>query len=61
MTTCTICREVFDPATLSLVDPAVEVGHILALEKYGDAGTVCSPCLANRGRLAMMYDPDLQY
>lgn len=61
MTTCTICREAFDPATLSLADPAVEVGHILALEKYGDAGAVCSPCLANRGRLAMMYDPDLQY
>jgi hypothetical protein len=39
----------------------VEVGHILALEKYGDAGTVCATCLASRGRLAMMYDPDLQY
>jgi hypothetical protein len=39
----------------------VEVGHILAHEKYGDAGTVCATCLANRGRLAMMYDPDLQY
>lgn len=58
---CTICNASFDPAALSLADPAVEVGFILAREKYADAGTVCAPCLANRGRLAMMYDPDLQY
>ena len=58
---CSICNGRFDPAAVSLADPAVEVGHILALEKYADAGTVCAPCLANRGRLAMMYDPDLQY
>lgn len=58
---CTICSGSFDPTTLSLTDPAVEVGHILAQEKYGDAGTLCTPCLASRGRLAMMYDPDLQY
>jgi len=61
MIDCTICNGKFDPAAVSLSDPAVEVGHILALEKYGDAGIVCAPCLANRGRLAMMYDPDLQY
>jgi len=61
MKNCTICNSTFDPATVTLKDPAVEVGHILAQEKYGDAGTVCMPCLANRGRLAMMYDPDLQY
>ena len=61
MTICTICSSTFDPASLSFDDPAVEVGFILAQEKYGDAGTVCSPCLASRGRLAMMYDPDLQY
>jgi hypothetical protein len=61
MKTCTICNVPFDPAAVSLSDPAVEVGFILAREKYGDAGTVCAPCLANRGRLAMMYDPDLQY
>jgi len=58
---CSICSEPFDPGVLSLADPAVEVGFILAQEKYGDAGTVCASCLANRGRLAMMYDPDLQY
>ncbi len=58
---CSICSESFDPGALSLADPAVEVGFILAQEKYGDVGTVCVPCLANRGRLAMMYDPDLQY
>jgi len=61
MITCTICKDSFDPASMSLADPAVEVGHIIDLEKYGDAGTVCAPCLASRGRLAMMYDPDLQY
>ena len=61
MTHCSICNAQFDPAGVSLADPAVEIGHILAVEKYGDAGTVCAPCLANRGRLAMMYDPDLQY
>jgi hypothetical protein len=61
MINCTICNGSFDPATVSFSDPAVEVGFILAEEKYGDAGTVCAPCLANRGRLSMMYDPDLQY
>jgi len=61
MMECSICGSGFDPAGLSLADPAVEVGFILAQEKYADAGTVCATCLANRGRLAMMYDPDLQY
>jgi hypothetical protein len=61
MVACVICSGMFDPAALTFADPAVEVGHILADEKYGDAGLVCAPCLANRGRLAMMYDPDLQY
>jgi hypothetical protein len=61
MIDCGICGCSFDPETISLADPAVEVGLILAREKYGDAGTLCTPCLANRGRLAMMYDPDLQY
>lgn len=61
MIDCTICGSRFEPAGVSFADPAVEVGHILAQEKYGDAGTVCAPCLASRGRLAMMYDPDLQY
>lgn len=61
MIDCAICGCGFDPADISLADPAVEVGFILAEEKYGDVGTICAPCLANRGRLAMMYDPDLQY
>ena len=61
MIDCTICKGSFDPAGVGSSDPAVEVGLILAREKYGDAGTVCAPCLASRGRLAMMYDPDLQY
>jgi hypothetical protein len=61
MIDCTICNGRFDPVTVTFNDPAVEVGFILAREKYGDAGTVCAICLANRGRLAMMYDPDLQY
>ena len=61
MIDCGICGCSFDPETISLADPAVEVGHILAQEKYGDAGTLCTQCLGNRGRLAMMYDPDLQF
>lgn len=61
MIDCVICGCGFDPTGISLADPAVEVGFILAQEKYGDVGTICESCLANRGRLAMMYDPDLQY
>lgn len=61
MIDCSICNGRFDPAAITLADPAVEVGFILAQEKYCDAGSVCAPCLASRGRLAMMYDPDLQY
>jgi hypothetical protein len=61
MIDCSICNGRFDPAEILFTDPAVEVGFILAKEKYGDAGMVCAPCLASRGRLAMMYDPDLQY
>lgn len=61
MIDCAICGCGFDPAGISLAEPAVEVGFILAREKYFDAGMICAPCLANRGRLAMMYDPDLQY
>lgn len=58
---CSVCGSEFDPAGICLADPAVESGWILAREKFADAGTVCEQCLANRGRLAMMYDPDLQF
>ena len=57
MIPCRHCGEEFDPENLQ-DNASVEAGLILAAERYGDAGEVCANCLANRGRLAMMYDPD---
>jgi len=57
MIPCRHCGEEFDPENLP-DNASVEAGLILAAERYGDAGEVCANCLANRGRLAMMYDPD---
>ena len=57
MIPCRHCGEEFDPENLP-ENASVEAGLILAAERYGDAGEVCANCLANRGRLAMMYDPD---
>jgi hypothetical protein len=54
---CKHCGEEFDPENLPN-DAAVQAGQILAEERFDDAGKVCANCLANRGRLAMMYDPD---
>ncbi len=58
MKTCSLCKRPFvdcsDPG-----DPAVEAGIILAREKYADVDSICRDCLASRGRLAMMYDPDV--
>lgn len=56
---CRHCSAEFDPDQLP-DDVAVQAGLILALERYNDAGEVCANCLANRGRLAMMYDPACQ-
>ena len=57
--TCRHCGKEFDPEVLP-EDNAVQAGLILAEERYGDAGMVCADCLASRGRLAMMYDPECQ-
>lgn len=54
MKSCKICRNSFDPDQRPS-DPAEEAGLFLSQEKYGDAGELCLPCLANRGHLAMMY------
>ena len=53
---CRHCGEAFDPDNLP-DDASVQAGLILAEERYDDVGEVCANCLANRGRLAMMYDP----
>jgi hypothetical protein len=52
--TCTVCKKTYDPKT-PITDPAEEAGLFMAREVYGDAEDLCLPCLANRGRLAMMY------
>lgn len=57
MIPCKHCGKEFDPENLP-DDAAVLAGQILAEERFDDAGEVCANCLANRGRLAMMYDPD---
>jgi len=57
MIPCRHCSEEFDPNNLP-DDPSVQAGLILAEERYGDAGEVCANCLASRGKLSMMYDPD---
>lgn len=54
MKTCSICKAPFDPEVRP-TEPAEEAGLFLARENYGDAGELCLACLANRGRLAMMY------
>ena len=57
MIPCRHCSEEFDTHNLP-DDPSVQAGLILAEERYGDAGEVCANCLASRGKLSMMYDPD---
>ena len=50
---CIVCGSAFSPAPPAT--PAEEAGAFLALERFGDAGKLCSRCLAARGTLAMMY------
>ncbi|RMF46354.1 MAG: hypothetical protein D6751_05320 [Deltaproteobacteria bacterium] len=57
MKTCTVCGELFAETEIP-TEPAVEMGAFLAREVYHDEGRVCLTCLANRGRLAMMYMRD---
>ena len=54
MKNCCLCQRTFDPAQF-LDLPEHQVGLHLAEQEYGDLGEVCAVCLANRGRLAMMY------
>lgn len=55
MSACQLCGRVFSPEDLPAT-PEVEVGMLLARERFDDEGRVCGECLASRGRLAMMYD-----
>ena len=57
MIPCRVCNTLFDPKTLP-DDPEVQVGIVLAQERFDDLGLVCGICLVSRGRLAMMYDPE---
>jgi len=52
--TCSVCGKPFDPAQ-EPASPAEQAGAFLARELYQDADQVCLLCLANRGRLGMMY------
>ena len=50
---CTLCGADLDTEG---AEPAfAEAGKWLAEHHWQDVGTVCSLCLENRGRLAMMY------
>lgn len=50
---CKVCGEDFSPrAEKTLFE---EAGEWLAEDFWQDAGDLCSRCLENRGRLAMMY------
>jgi hypothetical protein len=53
---CRLCGRPFLPAAPAT--PAEQAGALLAAERYKDAGKLCGACLASRGLLAMMYEPD---
>ena len=54
---CKLCGVLFDkPDGNSLF---VQAGEWLAEEHWKDSGALCSICLENRGRLAMMYLHDM--
>jgi hypothetical protein len=57
MKICKLCQQRFEPGQ-TLTDPAQIAGQFLAEQDYGDAGQLCSDCLASRGTLAMMYRSD---
>jgi hypothetical protein len=54
---CKICGAEFSVETPK--SAFVEAGEWLAAEVWSDAGELCSRCLENRGKLAMMYCHDL--
>jgi hypothetical protein len=53
MKECAICGNPFEEAGEESVFG--EAGQWLAAEVWHDDGTLCSSCLENRARLAMMY------
>ncbi len=55
MVECLHCGQMFDPEELP-DSPEIQVGLLLARERFNDEGQVCAECLTSRGRLAMMYD-----
>ena len=57
---CLCCDRDFDSEAEEPATPELEIGMLLARERYGDFGRVCAECLANRGRLALMYDCDFR-
>ncbi len=59
MKRCALCNQSFDPEDLPTT-PEVQAGLILTIERFDDADMVCGSCLASRGQLAMMYDPEFR-
>lgn len=55
MIECQLCGRAFNPEEIPAT-PEVQVGILLARERFDDDGRVCGECLTSRGRLAMMYD-----
>ena len=55
---CHLCQKPFESLESS-ADPALQAGIHLAKTRYADLETTCADCLASRGRLAMMYDPEV--
>lgn len=53
MKECAICGNSFEEGCEETVFG--EAGQWLAAEVWQDDGTLCSVCLENRARLAMMY------
>lgn len=51
--TCKLCGECFSSRNEKTLFE--EAGEWLAEDFWQDAGDLCSRCLENRGRLAMMY------
>lgn len=53
---CTLCLRLIE--TTEFISPFVDAGAWLAEDIWNDSGELCSLCLENRGRLAMMYMHD---
>lgn len=53
MKNCSICKKDYDDTDEQ--SEFVQAGEWLSGEIWQDAGQLCSSCLENRARLAMMY------